>query len=184
LSRDGKTLLLYENSASTDSFYFIDALSLKGDRKLRVLLKAKYWQVAPKLSPDGHWMAYASYESGKAEIYVRPFPELNTGKWQVSTNGGTRPLWSPDGRELFYRNGDSVMAVSVQTEPTFKPGKTDLLFRGTYAAEEWDIGHDGKRFLMIKTPSSTGEGSAAAGPRKINIVLNWFEELRDRVPVP
>jgi serine/threonine protein kinase len=184
-SSDGKTLLLYENSPGEGSLYFIDALALEGDRKLRALLKEKYYQVAPKISPDGRWIAYASYESGKVEIYVRSFPEVNKGKWQVSTNGGNRPLWSPDpdGRELFYRNVDSVMAVAVQTEPTFKPGKTETLFRGTYAAEEWDISHDGKRFLMIKPPASTGAALAAAGPRKINIVLNWFEELKQRLPV-
>jgi Tol biopolymer transport system component len=97
-----------------------------------------------------------SNESGKAEIYVRPFPEINTGKWQVSINGGNRPLWSPDGEELYYSNGNSAMAVAVQTEPSFKPGKTETLFRGTYAEEEWDISHDGKRFLMIKAPAPTG----------------------------
>ena len=80
-------------------------------------------------------------ESGKAEIYVRPFPEVDTGKWQVSTSGGWNPLWSPDGRELFYRNGDSVMAVAVQTEPTFKAGKPKLLFRGAYFLVADHLGH-------------------------------------------
>ena len=84
------------------------------------------------------WMAYASNESGKYEVYVRPFPEVNKGKWQVSTSGGNSPLWSPDGRELFYRSGDAVMAVPVETEPTFKPGKPTVLFRGTYSALHGD----------------------------------------------
>jgi hypothetical protein len=108
---------------------------------------------------------------------------VNTGKWQVSTNGGNRPLWSRDGRELFYRNGDSVMAVAVQTEPTFKLGKTQALFRGTYGAEEWDVSHDGKRFLMVKPLAPANAASIATGPRKINIVINWFEELKQRVPL-
>jgi serine/threonine-protein kinase len=133
-------------------------------------------------------MAYESNETGKFEIYVRPFPDVNKGKWQVSTNGGNTPLWSPDGRELFYRSGDATMAVPVQTQPTFKPGKPALLFRGTYQAltmqnyvlTYWDISPDGKRFLMMK---ERGTAPAGGGPQKINIVLNWTEELKLRVPV-
>jgi hypothetical protein len=131
-------------------------------------------------------MAYLSGESGHTEIYVRPFPDVNKGKWQISNGGGESPLWSPDGREMFYLNGDTVMAVSVETEPTFKPGKSRVLFKGAFIAgygesPSWDISPDGKRFLMIKppqSPASTGEA-----PRKINIVVNWTEELKQRVPV-
>jgi Tol biopolymer transport system component len=107
---------------------------------------------------------------------------VNKGKWQVSSGGGQDPLWSHDGRELFYRNGDSVFAVDVQTEPTFKVGKPRLLFQKAYSSWNghiWDLSPDGKRFLMIKKADT-----AAAGiPRKINVVLNWFEELKQRVPV-
>ena len=67
-------------------------------------------------------------ESGKSEVYVRPFPDVNKGKWQVSTSGGNSPLWSPDGRELFYRSGDAAMAVPVETEPTFKAWKANSSF--------------------------------------------------------
>ena len=119
----------------------------------------------------------------------RPFPEVNKGRWQVSTSGGDSPLWSKDGRELFYRGADSVMAVAVQTEPTFKPGKPGALFRGTYVGlsvmdiHTWDIGPDGKRFLMMKGPlPQLSAPAAASGPRKITIVLNWLEELKQRVP--
>jgi len=134
-------------------------------------------------------MAYTSNESGENEIYVRPFPDVNKARQQISTAGGDSPLWSPDGRELFYRNGDEVMAVAIETEPTFKAGKPETLFRGTYASlflldqHPWDISRpDGKHFLMMKefTPDGT---PAAGGPRKINIVLNWIEELKQRVPV-
>ena len=110
----------------------IGALSMEGDHKRIPLLQEKYLEIQPKISPDGRWMAYLSDESGKNEIYVRPFPEVNKGRWQISTSGGNSPLWSRDGRELFYRSADSVMAVAVQTEPTFKPGKPEVLFRGTY----------------------------------------------------
>ena len=132
-------------------------------------------------------MAYTSYESGKNEIYVRPFPDVDKGRWQVSTDGGDSPLWSPTSQEIFYRKDNAVMAVSVETEPTFKPGKAEILFRGPYVllgtgeGHPWDITPDGKRFLMMKEAGSTS--SATGGPRKISIVLNWFEELKARVPV-
>ncbi len=100
-------------------------------------------------------------------------------------------MWSRDGRELFYRSEDAVMVVAVKTKPDLRLETPKILFRGTYAAytlksypdpsNTWDISPDGKRFLMIKGPESTASGGA--GPSKINIVLNWFEELKQRVPV-
>jgi hypothetical protein len=134
-------------------------------------------------------MAYMSGESGNPELYVRPFPEANKGKWQISTNGGAAPLWSPDGKMLFYRGGGSVMAVPVESEPTFKCGKPQVLFRDTYVPYSlenpytWDISPDGKRFLMLKAVQPAAKAPAAEAPRKINIVLNWLEELKQRVPV-
>jgi serine/threonine-protein kinase len=183
-SKDGKTLLLSDFHQSGISA--IGALSMESDRKVRMLLKEKYAQFYPQISPDGRWMAYQSNESGKDEVYVRPFPEVNNGKWQVSTSGGNTPLWLPNGRELFYLSGDSVMAVSVETDPAFKAAKPETLFKGTYvqlstsSGQPWDISPDGKRFLMMKDAGSTS--SETGGPRKINIVLNWFEELKQRVP--
>jgi len=189
-SSDGKVLVLNITSSGTVSTFDIGTLSMEGDRQWRPLIKEKYDEVQPKISPDGRWMAYVSLESGQSEVYVRPFPEVNKGKWQISTSGGDVPLWSPDDRELFYRNGDSVMAVPVQTEPIFKAGKPSLLFQGKYVPRyaqiqrPWDIHPDGKRFLLIKPQVSTGAAPAVAAPRpKINIVVNWFEELKQRVPV-
>lgn len=138
-------------------------------------------------------MAYTSDESGKSEIYVRPFPEVEGGRWQVSTGGGDSPLWSRDGRELFYHSGEAIMAVSVKTEPAFSMETPQVLFRANYmfssidqltinpGLHSWDISPDGKRFLMIKPPGVAP--SADGGPRQINIVVNWFEELKQRVPV-
>jgi hypothetical protein len=132
-------------------------------------------------------MAYSSNESGRTEIYVRPFPDVDGGRWQVSTSGGTNPLWSRECRELFYRNGDAVMAVSVKTDPSFSPDTPRALFRGTYASPNpvfgtpWDISPDSKRFLMIKEPAA--DNSTAGAPHRINIVVNWLEELKERVPV-
>ena len=124
----------------------------------------------------------------KDEVYVRPFPDVSKGKWQVSTSGGSCPLWSPDGRELFYVSRDySVMAVAVETKPTLSFGTPKVLFKNTNfnlsqgEGYQWDIHPDGKRFLMMKQPGAT---PSTAGGFKINIVLNWFEELKKRVPVP
>jgi Tol biopolymer transport system component len=158
---------------------------MEGERVPKPLLKEKYTEANPQISPDGRWMAYLSGESGGAEVYVCPFPDVNKGKWQVSTNGGLEPRWSRDGREVFYRNGDAMMAVAVETAPTFRvAGIPKELFRGNYFSQyghQWDLSRDGKRFLMIKEPEAAA--STGSGPRKINIVVNWFEELKRLAPV-
>jgi Tol biopolymer transport system component len=192
LSSDGKTLLTQEVVTMTN--LDIGMLSMEADHKRKELLQSEYEEAQPMISPDGRWMAYASNEatgvSLKTDIYVRPFPEVSKGKWQVSTSGGSCPLWSPDGRELFYLSADnSVMAVAVETKPTISFGTPKMLFKSTYlgltsaSGTPWDIHPDGKRFLMIKPSAPTAATPGAATPRpKINIVLNWFEELKQRVP--
>jgi len=190
-SKDEKSLALAELTLSPLGLD-IGMLSMEGDHARKPVLQGKHNEHYPMISPDGRWMAYQSNESGKYEVYVRPFPDVDKGgRWQVSTNGGDSPLWSPDGRELFYRNSDTFMAVGVETEPAFRPGNPKALFKGTYYSQgtpfdctSWDIHPDGKRFLMIKLSAATGAAPAAAGPRpRINIVVNWFEELKQRVPV-
>jgi serine/threonine-protein kinase len=180
-SKDEKAFVTHE---TTMTLYQADIgmMSMEGDHARKPLLNGKHNEIEPRVSPDGQWMAYQSNESGKDEVYVRPFPDVSKGQWQVSTNGGDSPLWSPDGQELFYRSGESFIAVDIETEPVFKRGKSQVLFKGTYFSDSdffafvhWDIHPDGKRFLMLKP-------SAAVSPRRINIVLNWLEELRQRVP--
>lgn len=117
-SSDGKTLAI-EEMASSLIHVDIGTLSLEGDHARKLLLHEEYSQGLPNISPDGKYMAYFSNESGRYEVYMRPFPEVNKGKWQISTGGGESPLWSPDGRELFYRNGGAVMAVPVDTNPDY-----------------------------------------------------------------
>ena len=169
-------------------------LSIQGDRERIPLLNQEHFETEPCVSPDGRWMAYQSDESGRIEIYVRTFPDMNNGRWQVSTNGGNSPLWSPNGQELYYRSGDTTMAVAVETEPTFIPENPEVLFRGTYSSgvvnqnnTQWDISPDGKRFLIIKDTMNTGsefkvEESEPTDPRKITIVLNWDKVLKEKVP--
>ncbi len=187
---NGRNLIVIQRGITGGALGFdIGVLSIEGDRKWKPLLKEKHYESQPRISPDGRWIAYMSNESGQNEVYVRPFPEIDKGKCQVSTSGGDSPLWSPGGRELFYRNGDAVLAVPFKTESVFSAGTPITLFRGTYASfravltqgdfNSWDISPDGKRFLMMKESGT----SAAGGPRRINIVLNWFEELKQRVPV-
>jgi Tol biopolymer transport system component len=194
-SRDGKTLALSELSL-TPLGADIGMMSMEGKREIKELLKEKYFELEPQISPDGRFVAYQSDESGKGQIYVRSFPNVNQGRWQVSSDGGGSPLWSPDGRELFYRNGDATMAVRVETEPAFQHANPEVLFRGTYLMSSsirtitmtpWDIHPNGKKFLMIKPPAApatetTTQKPAPAPQTKIRIVVNWFEELKQRVP--
>jgi hypothetical protein len=192
-SGDGKTLVVMEitaGNADTPGMNFnIGTLPMEGDRERETLLKEKYRETLPQVSPDGRWMAYVSDESSQTEIYVRPFPDVDGGKWQVSQNGGTSPLWSPDGRELFYRNDDSVMAVSVESGPSFEAGKPRVLFKGNYVrsvlgnSTSWDINPKDKRFLMVRTELASLETTTKPVPRRIVLIMNWFEELRERVPV-
>jgi eukaryotic-like serine/threonine-protein kinase len=150
-------------------------------RKAQPFLQTPFNESVPRFSPDGRWLAYISDESGRYEIYVQPYPGPG-GKWQISTEGGTEPAWNPNGRELFYRIGDKMMAVDIATQPSFAAGKPRMLFEGQYVPtpgtnSNYDVSPDGQRFLMLKPSEATG-----AAPTQINVVLNWFEELKRRVP--
>jgi Tol biopolymer transport system component len=186
-SSDGKYLVMQEIVTQTN--VDVSMLSIDSDRKRIPLLQTEYVEGQPKISPDGQLMAYASNESGRNEVCVRRFPDVNKGKWQISTNGGSSPIWSPDGQELFYLSEDnSVMAVAVQTSPMVTFDTPKILFQSTNVGftigegTPWDIHPDGKRFLMIKQRADYTSTEEASQPR-INVVLNWFEELKQRVPV-
>ena len=110
--------------------------------------------------------------------HVRPYPGPG-GKWQISTEGGTEPAWNPKGHELFFRNGQKMMAVDYSLQPTFSPGKPRMVFQGTYtpsprSATDYDISSDGQRFLMLK--------GAEQLPDQISVVLNWTAELKQKSP--
>ena len=159
-------------------------VSLTGDPQTESLISTEFAERDAALSPDGKWVAFESNMSGQTEVYVRPFPDVEAGQWQVSTSGGRDPAWAPDGSEVFYKQGDGMMAVSVQTEPAFGHFPPTLLFRGNYQADtlnrDYDVASDG-RFLMI---GQTGQAEGGGTQPQINVVLNWFEELKERVPVP
>ena len=178
-SLDGQVLAFSERHSTTGLDIWV--LPLQGERKPRPFLQTQFQEAAAVFSPDGHWLAYTSDESGRPEVYVQPYPGPG-GKWQISTEGGNEPVWVKNGRELFYRDGNKMMAVPVTTQPTFRAGPPTLVFDGQYfrdvalAAANYDITRDGQRFLMIQL------GEQQGAPTQINVVLNWFEELKRLVP--
>jgi Tol biopolymer transport system component len=167
------------NSATGSGFDII--LLQPGNNESQRFLQTPFNEGAPSFSPDGRWLAYASDESGRYEVYVNAYPGPG-GKYQISTEGGTEPLWNRNGPELFYRSGDRMMAVDITTQPAFSAGRARVLFQGLYQTNptmnaNYDVSPDGQRFLMLK-PASAQE----AAPTQINIVLNWFEELKQKAP--
>jgi eukaryotic-like serine/threonine-protein kinase len=151
-------------------------------RKAQPFLRTPFNESVPAFSPDGHWLAYVSDESGLVEVYVQPYPGPG-GKYQISKEGGTEPVWNRNGRELFYRSGNKMMAVDIATKPGFAAGKPRMLFEGPYrptgsTIQNYDVSPDGQRFLMLKS----GEQNSSSAPTQIVVVQNWFEELKRRVP--
>jgi serine/threonine-protein kinase len=176
MSPDGKTLLLSELDPETG--FDIVLLPMDGRRRPESFLETPFNEVGAAFSPDGRWIAYVSDESGQNEVYVRAYPE--GGKRLISVGGGTEPVWAPNGRELFYRNQEWMMAVSLETEPSFEAGKPRPLFEAPFADSEaaypnFDITPNGQSFIMIQTKVE----SAAT---RLLVVSNWFEELKDRAP--
>jgi serine/threonine-protein kinase len=159
-------------------------LSLDGEPNPEVLLDSQFRAQHVVVSPDGQWMVFAGDDTGRYEVYVRPFPDAESARWQVSTGGGTEPLWSPDGRELFYREGPAVMMVPVSDGLPSTWGTPEVVYRGTYRLETagfysryYDISPDGQRFLMIRDDILGDETSA-----DMIFVEHWFEELVQVVP--
>ena len=175
-SPDGKLLAFTEVNPTTDSDLWV--LPFEGERNPEPFL-VTFSETGAVFSPDGHWVAYRSTESGRREIYVQPYPPTG-GKWQISTEGGEEAVWASSGRELFYRNGDKMMAVDITTEPTFTHGTPQLLFERQFVRYGprplYDVTPDGQRFLMIK------EGEQELRVIQMNVILNWFEELKRLVP--
>jgi serine/threonine-protein kinase len=173
--------------------YDIGVVNLTGDRHLDLLLHGPQSESNPEISPDGKWLAYESDESKVPEIYVRPFPNIEAGRWQVSSGGGTRPVWARNGRELFYEspepNGSrtlKIWAVSVEAGATFTNGLLQRVVDGPYLSPQsgrsYDVSADGKKFVMIKDATPAPASGAVARPSQLVVVMNWQEELKQRVP--
>ena len=180
-SSDGSILAFY-HAANYDVFTMT-----MGEEPV-AFLASPFDERGATFSPDDAWLAYSSDETGREEVYVTPYPGPG-GKTPISTQGGRSPRWSADGRELFYRNGDDMMVVAVETGPTFQAGVPQLLFTGHFEQEmpgegapNYDVSADGQQFLMLS--ETGGEDDVDASPPQITVAINWFEELKARVPVP
>ena len=190
-SPDGETLFL--TALSPETGRDIGMVSSDGSGTWEPLIETPADERSPVISPDGRWIAYDSDVSGRFEVYVQRFPAI-LGRQQVSVRGAYRPRWSEDGRELFYLRAPAgpptdVVRVTVETTDSDPPaldfGEAEVLFDWRYYAEPtparpWDLAPDG-RFLTITTGDADDTGSGRA---EINVVLDWFEELKRLVPVP
>jgi len=182
ITSDGQTIVFRQGGGS--GAMDIGMLRLEGGREPEMLLTTSFDEHTPKLSPDDRWLTYVSNESGRDEIYVTRFP--TGGKWQISTEGGTEPMWSRDGRELFYRNGELMMSVAISPGSEFTPGRPIVLFESPYVlkdgpgATNYDVTPDAQGFVMIRDA-----GGGITGPtQQIILVQNWLQELERLVPRP
>ena len=183
---DGTRLLFRERDPGVAGVNMdVFMLTLEGTKgEGKPLLASDFSEENAAISPDGRWVAYQSEESGRPEVYVRPFPDVDEGRWQIS-NGGVTPVWAPDGRKLYYVRLDdpdqedwrgALMSVRVTTEAGFSPASPEVMFEGSYftlRGRSYDISPDGQRFLMIKEDPA---------PLELILVQNWFEELKRLVP--
>ena len=173
-SHDGRVLVYRQGAGVGQTLRDIYYLRPGVDSVPRPFLATEFDEFSPALSPDDRWLVYVSNESGRDQVYVRPFPGQG-GRWQISIDGGTEPAWSHDGRRIYYRTSTDLMQADVQTVPAFAVGARRRLFStAAYAsdrvARRYDIAPDG-RFIFLKE---------VAGPRELVVVINWFEELRRR----
>ncbi len=174
-SRDGKWLV-YRTSVNVAGSGDIFAIRPGIDSVAAPLLTTQFAEVDPALSPDGKWLAYTSNETGRYEVYVVPFPNVRAAKWPISTSGGSQPVWSRSGRELFFRGGGDLVSVPVQTTPTFSAGAATKLFptrtfNDNFLRRQYDVAPGDNRFIFLRN----------IGGQAVNdlvVVDNWFEELK------
>ncbi|HZF32140.1 MAG TPA: winged helix-turn-helix domain-containing protein [Gammaproteobacteria bacterium] len=181
-TRDGSRLVFGE--AQPNGGWDLFTVTLDASRRVEPLLRSEYSEMNPAFSPDGRWLAYSSDESGRVEVYVRPFPDVSHARWQVSANGGSKPLWSRDGKEIFFLSPNrELMSAAVSFDAELAAGPITRLFDASaYTIPEhgsggrtYDLSADGRRFLMLRRPDAHDDPLRA--PRLV-VVVNWFEDLR------
>ena len=182
-SPDGKILAYTEVHPQSGLDIWTVRLDDRSPRQPELFLRTPFDEDLPLFSPDGRWLAYRSNESGRMEVYVAQFPGAAV-KRQISIDGGDQPLWAPDGKQLFYANGNRIMSVDLNSESGLHPTKPRMLFERTFSSSSadsgiwghtWAVFPDGKRFLFVENP-------VQPEVRELRVVLNWFEELKARVP--
>ncbi|HTK48802.1 MAG TPA: protein kinase [Gemmatimonadaceae bacterium] len=182
---DGRWIVLGANgSPKRPGAYDILAVHRGEDTVARAVVASDVDEEGAALSPDSRWLAYVSTEQGEPEVFVRPFPNVNGGKWQVSNGGGSAPLWSHDGRELFYVSGRKMQAVSIHPGPPVSIDQARTLFRipdrvraGSLARGTFAVSRDDQRFLMVRDNSWT----EMAGTPTLVVVENFLDELRAKL---
>ena len=180
-SRDGRSIVFA--GMGPNGNFDVSMLTLE-DKKVQPLLASNFREADPTISPDGRWLAYTSNESGRLEVYVRPFP-AGAGRWQVSDTGGGFPRWAGNGRELFYRVDDGIMSASIEAVgDSIRTGKPTRLFTGAFRGgvtgisiggntfADYDVSADGQRFVMF--PSTDAESTNRG---VVTLVTEWFDEL-------
>jgi serine/threonine protein kinase/Tol biopolymer transport system component len=180
-SRDGRSIVFA--GMGPNGNFDVSMLTLE-DKKVQPLLASNFREADPNISPDGRWLAYTSSESGRLEVYVRPFP-AGAGRWQVSDTGGGFPRWAGNGRELFYRVDDGIMSASIEAVgDSIRTGKPTRLFTGAFRGgvtgisiggntfADYDVSADGQRFVMF--PSTDAESTNRG---VVTLVTEWFDEL-------
>jgi serine/threonine-protein kinase len=182
-SPDGRTIAFGARELGAPTGWDLWVLSVDRDGEPRLLLGTRATEGGTVFSPDGKWIAYASNEGGTMEVYVRPYPLQGDRRWRISSAGGANPVWSPVGNEIFYRAGPKFVAVPVTTSGGFHAGTPRVLFEGQFGsvgtsnAAPFDVTKDGQRFLTVlkdEEPDDTPQ---------IVVVPDWFDELREKVPV-
>jgi serine/threonine protein kinase/Tol biopolymer transport system component len=173
-SPDGRVLAFMEFNHTTLGDIWM--LPLEGEHKPYPLVRTSSTEWGGRISPDGRWLAYVSDATGRFEVYVTSFPS-GQSKRQISTEGGAEAVWSRNGRELFYREGAKMMAVGIEANRSLTAAKPRMLFAGYMRSvpgePQYDVSLDGGRFVMVKSETESA-------PTQLNVVLNWFEELRNR----
>jgi dipeptidyl aminopeptidase/acylaminoacyl peptidase len=186
ITPDGTRVIFDELTATRQ--HDIRLLTLASPPHVEPLVESAFDERGGVVSPDGHWLAYESNSSGRMETYVRPFPNVGDGQWQVSNAGGMQPLWAHSGRELFYVAPDGavqMLPVSARGAMWSAGAATTIVAARCYTGGDafyprhYDISADGQRFLMIKDNADTDPTAAAPS---ITVVQHWIEELRRLVP--
>jgi serine/threonine-protein kinase len=184
VSPDGRQLIFSDESPQTD----IDLMTLEldGTRRVTPLLQSRFTERNGAISPDGRWLAYEANDSGRFEIYVRPYPDVSRGLSVVSTNGGAKPVWTRSGEELIYASPTgALMRVGVSRGPSWSATTPSVVVKEGYLTNpvwwgrSYDVSPDGQRFLMIKEGGPEGTTS----PTSLVVVQHWFEELKRLAPI-